>query len=120
MKKRFLIIASIMFLAIMIPLTTKAATISAEPTEMKVGDIVTISIEVNTTNAKAVQFDLEFDNTTYEYVPDSAKSELDSTGSNLLDDKTVRVAGFNFNSNNTATLVTLQFTAKNTGKKYTI
>ena len=44
----------------MIPLTVNAATISAEPTEMKVGDIVTVTVEVNTADAEAVQFDLVF------------------------------------------------------------
>ena len=61
MKKRILTIATMLFLAIMIPLTVNAATISAEPTEMKVGDIVTVTVEVNTADTEAVQFDLDFD-----------------------------------------------------------
>ena len=115
MKKRILTIATMLFLAIMIPLTVNAATISAEPTEMKVGDIVTVTVEVNTADTEAVQFDLDFDDSKYEYVLGSAESELDSTESNLLDKDTVRVSAFNFDTNATAQKVTLKFKARNAG-----
>ena len=75
---------------------------------MKVGDIVTVTVEVNTADTEAVQFDLDFDDSKYEYVLGSAESELDSTESNLLDKDTVRVSAFNFDTNATAQKVTLK------------
>jgi len=61
MKKRILTIAALLFLAIMIPLTVNAATISAEPQNMEVGEEVTVTVEIDTADVESVQFDLKFD-----------------------------------------------------------
>lgn len=115
MKKRILTIAALLFLAIMIPLTVNAATISAEPQNMEVGEEVTVTVEIDTADVESVQFDLKFDNAKYEYVIDSATSDLDSTRSNLMAVDTVRVSAYNIDGTDSTEKVTLKFKAINSG-----
>lgn len=115
MKKRILIMAALLFLAIMIPLTVNAATISAEPQNMEVGEEVTVTVKIDTADVESVQFDLKFDNTKYEYVIDSATSKLDSTRANLMAIDTVRVSAYNINGTDSTETVSLKFKAKNSG-----
>lgn len=99
MKKLSLGIVTIMLvLAIMLPVTVNAATLTTKTTEMNVGDIV--EIEVTTNQAvESIQFDLKFDRSKYEYVVDSATTEgkLEATDSNYIANDIVRVSAFDFN-----------------------
>ncbi|MCI8654840.1 MAG: hypothetical protein HFJ48_03070 [Clostridia bacterium] len=114
MKKLFLgIVAMILMLAIMIP-TVNAATISPDKTEMKVGEIVTITLRTDD-DVEYIQFDLKFDNTKFEYMNDSAKSTLNSTGSNLTSKDVVTVSAFDLNGATTKE-ISLQFKAISTGE----
>ena len=98
MKKLSLGIVTIMLvLAIMLPVTVNAATLTTKTTQMNVGDIV--EIEVTTDQAvESIQFDLKFDRSKYEYVVDSATTDgkLEATDSNYIANDMVRVSAFDF------------------------
>lgn len=114
MKKLFLgIVTIVLALAIMLP-TVNAATLSPDRTEMKVGDIVTITLTTND-EVEYLQFDLKFDNTKFEYMKDSAKSTLSATGSNLTSSDVVTVSAFDLNGGTTKE-ISLQFKAISTGE----
>ncbi len=112
MKKLSLGIVTIMLvLAIMLPVTVNAATLTTKTTEMNVGDVV--EIEVTTNQAvESIQFDLKFDRSKYEYVVDSATTEgkLEATDSNYIANDIVRVSAFDFNGAKADT-VKMQFKA---------
>ena len=99
MKKLSLGIVTIMLvLAIMLPVTVNAATLTTQTTQMNVGDVV--EIEVTTNQAvESIQFDLKFDRSKYEYVVDSATTDgkLEATDSNYIANDIVRVSAFDFN-----------------------
>lgn len=99
MKKLSLGIVTIMLvLAIMLPVTVNAATLTTETTEMNVGDVV--EIEVTTNQAvESIQFDLKFDRSKYEYEVDSATTDgkLEATDSAYIANDIVRVSAFDFN-----------------------
>lgn len=110
MKKSFFgTITVMLLLAMVLPLSVNAATLTVDKSEMNVGDVVTV--EVNTKqNVESIQFDLQFDSSKYEYVNDSAVSDLDSTDSNLIAGDMVRVSAFDMNAAEADT-VTLKFKA---------
>ena len=110
MKKSFFgTITVMLLLAMVLPLSVNAATLTVDKSEMNVGDVVTV--EVNTKqNVESIQFDLQFDSSKYEYVNDSAVSDLDSTDSNLIAGDVVRVSAFDMNAAEADT-VTLKFKA---------
>lgn len=110
MKKSFFgTITVMLLLAIVLPLSVNAATLTVDKSEMNVGDVVTV--EVNTKqNVESIQFDLQFDSSKYEYVNDSAVSDLDSTDSNLIAKDMVRVSAFDMNAAKADT-VTMKFKA---------
>lgn len=113
MKKLFLgIVTIILALAIMLP-TVNAATLSPDKTEMKVGEIVTVTLTTNN-EVEYLQFDLKFDNTKFEYMKDSAKSTLSATASNLTSNDIVTVSAFDLNGGTTKE-ISLQFKAISTG-----
>lgn len=114
MKKLFLgIVTIVLALAIMLP-TVNAATLSPDRTEMKVGDIVTVTLTTNN-EVEYLQFDLKFDNTKFEYMKDTAKSTLSATGSNLTSSDVVTVSAFDLNGGTTKE-ISLQFKAISTGE----
>lgn len=98
MKKLSLGIVTIMLvLAIMLPVTVNAATLTTKTNQMNIGDIV--EIEVTTNQAvESIQFDLKFDRSKYEYVVDSATTDgkLEATDSNYIATDIVRVSAFDF------------------------
>lgn len=106
MKKLSLGIVTIMLvLAIMLPVTVNAATLTTKTTEMNVGDVV--EIEVTTNQAvESIQFDLKFDRSKYEYVVDSATTDgkLEATDSNYIANDIVRVSAFDFNGAKASTV----------------
>ncbi len=110
MKKSFFgTITVMLLLAMVLPLSVNAATLTVDKSEMNVGDVVTV--EVNTKqNVESIQFDLQFDSSKYEYVNDSAVSDLDSTDSNLIAKDMVRVSAFDMNAEKADT-VTMKFKA---------
>lgn len=110
MKKSFFgTITVMLLLAMVLPLSVNAATLTVDKSEMNVGDVVTV--EVNTKqNVESIQFDLQFDSSKYEYVNDSAVSDLDSTDSNLIAKDMVRVSAFDMNAAKADT-VTMKFKA---------
>lgn len=114
MKKLFLGIVTIMLaLVIMVP-TVNAAKLSTDKTEMKVGEIVTVTLTTDD-EVEYLQFDLKFDNTKFEYLKDSAKSTLSATGSNLTSSDVVTVSAFDLKEGTTKEL-SLQFKAISTGE----
>lgn len=116
MKKLFLgIVTAMLLLGMMLPLSVNAATLTLEKgkTEMKVKDTVEVTVTLDNP-AEEFQFDLKFDNKKYQYINGSAKSELDSTHSNLIANDVVRVSAFDLNGKTTKT-ATLKFKAINTG-----
>lgn len=114
MKKLFLgIVTIVLALAIMLP-TVNAATLSPDRTEMKVGDIVTVTLTTNN-EVEYLQFDLKFDNTKFEYMKDTAKSTLSATGSNLTSSDVVTVSAFDLDGGTTKE-ISLQFKAISTGE----
>ncbi len=116
MKKVFLRIVTVMLLlGIMLPLSANAATLTLEKgkTEMKVKDTVEVTVTLDN-SAEEFQFDLKFDAKRYQYINGSAKSDLDSTRSNLIAADVVRVSAFDTNGKTTKT-ATLQFRAIKTG-----
>ena len=88
MKKLFLSMTVIM-LAVMLPLTANAATINAVTpngkSEMQVGDIVEVTVKLDEKQVESMQFDLEYDNTKFQYVQESAQSDLNSTLSHEIE-----------------------------------
>lgn len=115
MKKIFLKTIAIILLLVMIcPGFVNAATISINKLDgMKVDE--TVKVTISTQNPVSnMQFDIEFDSTKYEYIPNSAKSALESTYSSLCKKDTVRVSAVDYNGKSSKT-VTLEFKAIATG-----
>lgn len=114
MKKLFLsTITLVMLVSVLMPVAVQAATLTTNKSEMKVDDIVDVTVSMNQ-DVESIQFDMQFDNSKYEYVNNSAQSNLDATASNLISENTVRVSAFNL-SNTKANSVTLKFKATNVG-----
>lgn len=110
MKKSFFGIVTIMLLlAMVLPLSVNAATLSVDKSEMNVGDIVTVEVTTKQ-DVESIQFDLQFDHSKYEYVNDSVASDLDATDSNLIAENMVRVSAFDMNQAKADT-VTMKFRA---------
>lgn len=121
MKKLFLSITVIM-LAVMLPLTANAATINAitpnGKSEMQVGDIVEVTVKLDEKQVESMQFDLEYDNTKFKYVQESAESDLNSTLSHEIEPGIVRVSVIDDKvDGKTDNEVTMKFEAKATGEK---
>lgn len=116
MKKIFLkTIAIILLLEMICPAFANAATLSINKLDgMKVDE--TVKVTISTQNPVSnMQFDLEFDNTKYEYIPNSAKSALESTYSSLKGSNNVRVSSVDYSGGSAKTL-TLEFKAIATGE----
>lgn len=116
MKKVFLkTIAIILLLEMICPIFVNAATLSINRLDgMKVDETVKVTISTDDFVSN-MQFDLEFDNTKYEYVANSAKSALESTYSSLKGNNIVRVSSVDYDGRSTKTL-TLEFKAISTGE----
>ncbi len=118
MKTKILgIVTMVTVLLMMLVSSVNAAEFTADKTEMKKGDEVTLTVTLEEP-AQSVQFDVEFDASKYEYVTDSVKSDLVYTGSNLIgdNDNVVRVSAF-ANGNETTTTITLTFKALENGEE---
>ena len=116
MKTKILgIVTMVTVLLMMLVSSVNAAEFTADKTEMKKGDEVTLTVTLEDP-AQSVQFDVEFDASKYEYVKDSAKTDLVFTGSNLIKDNVVRVSAF-ANGNETTTTITLTFKALENGEE---
>ncbi len=112
MKKLLLGIVTVMLVfAMILPVSVNAATITADKSEMEVGDIVTLKVTTNP--AESIQFDLLYDSNKYRFI--TATSDLDATGSNVIETGIVRVSAFDRNGGE-AEEVVLQFEATNPGK----
>lgn len=117
MKKTIMGVVTIVTVLFICLLATSvnAASISADNAKISKGDIVTITVKVDDP-AQLIQFDLSYDSTVYEYVENSAKSDLEATSSAVQKDgETVRVSAFTLGSTTTDTL-TLQFKAIENGE----
>lgn len=116
MKTKILgIVTMVTVLLMMLVSSVNAAEFTADKTEMKKGDEITLTVTLEEP-AQSVQFDVEFDASKYEYVKDSAKTDLVFTGSNLIKDNVVRVSAF-ANGDETTTTVTLTFKALENGEE---
>ena len=115
MKTKILgIVTMVTVLLMMLVSSVNAAEFTADKTEMQKGDEVTLTVTLEEA-AQSVQFDVEFDASKYEYVENSAKSDLVATASNELVEGVVRVSGFAM-GNETTTTVTLTFKAIENGE----
>lgn len=117
MKKVFLrIIAVILLLVIMMPVFSDAAILlTNQPNGLTVGENVKITVSLENSPVDIMQFDLQFDNSKYEYVKDSASSKLKYTSSNLISENTVRVSAFDLDGKKTDSL-TLEFNCIGAGE----
>lgn len=115
MKRKILGIVTMVTLVLMMLVTSvNAADFTADKTEMKKGDIVTLTITTET-EVESMQFDITYDTTKYQYVENSATSAL-TTGSNIISDGVVRVSALSITGTTTNT-VTLQFEALENGEE---
>ena len=97
----------------MLVTSANAATMTADKTEMQKEEIVTITVTTEQEVA-SMQFDIAFDSSKYEYVVDSAESELANTASRVISDGVVRVSAFE--SGNATNTLTLKFKAIDNGE----
>ena len=95
MKKLFLgIITTMLLLTIVLPLSVNAATfITKTASEISTGEIVELEIQTSS-KVESMQFDVEFNPDQFEYVIDSAESELSETASNYIGSNKVRVSAY--------------------------
>ena len=116
MRKKILGIVTIVTLVLMMLVTSvNAAEFTADKTEIKKGDIVTLTVKVDEPT-QVIQFDVAYDATKYEYVADSASSALEATSSADQGNGTVRVSAFATGATTTADTLTLQFKAIENGE----
>ncbi|MCI8470773.1 MAG: hypothetical protein HFJ35_04755 [Clostridia bacterium] len=119
MKKLFLgIITTMLLLTIVLPLSVNAATfITKTASEISTGEIVELEIQTSS-KVESMQFDVEFNPDQFEYVIDSAESELSETASNYIASNKVRVSAYGVAEANgqqpVADTVTMKFKAKTT------
>lgn len=121
MKKLFLSMTVIM-LAVILPLTANAATISAVTpngkNEITVGDIVEITVKLDEKQVESMQFDLEYNTDNFKYIQESAESDLNSTLSHEIEPGVVRVSVIDDKEDGkTDNEVTMKFQAKAKGEK---
>ena len=114
MKTKILgIVTMVTVLLAMLVTSANAATMTADKTEMQKEEIVTITVTTDQEVA-SMQFDIAFDSSKYEYVVDSAESELANTASRVISDGVVRVSAFE--SGNATNTLTLKFKAIDNGE----
>ncbi len=119
MKKLFLgIITTMLLLSIVLPLSVNAATfITKSGAEIMAGDMVELEVKTSS-KVESMQFDVEFNPDQYEYVLNSAESELNETASNYIAANQVRVSAYGVADVNgqqpVADIVTMKFKAKTT------
>jgi len=110
-----------LILAVMLPLTANAATITAAEkkgkSEATIGEVIDVVVKLDEKEVESMQFDLKYDNQKFKYVQESAKSKLDSTLSHEIEPGVVRVSVIdNKNDGKTDNEVTMQFEAIGEGK----
>lgn len=114
MKTKILGIVTIVTIVLMMLVSSvNAADFTADKTEMKKGDIVTLTVTTDQ-KVESAQFDISFDTKYYSYVENSASSNL-TTGSNVIRDGVVRVSALSISGDTTNT-ITLQFKALENGE----
>ena len=114
MKTKILgIVTMVTVLLAMLVTSANAATMTADKREMQKEEIVTITVTTEQEVA-SMQFDIAFDSSKYEYVVDSAESELANTASRVISDGVVRVSAFE--SGNATNTLTLKFKAIDNGE----
>lgn len=115
MKKLFLnIIAVMLLLAVIFPLSANAATLKVSEETMKVGDKVTVTVTLDK-DAESIQFDLKFDNTKYKFLEpknqDLNENALNSAMAHAVSSDTVRVSAVDTTGNKATKTVDLEFEA---------
>ena len=117
MRKKILGIVTIVTLVLMMLVTSvNAAEFTADKTEIKKGDIVTLTVTTDQ-NVEVIQFEVGYDSSKFEYVANSATSALESTSSRVMEDGLVRVSAFSTADPATQTnTITLQFKALENGE----
>ena len=118
MKKLFLnLVAIVLLLVIAFPIVSNAATLEASEKNMKVGEIVYVTVRTEE-SLESIQFDLKFDNTKYKFLEPKDQiledNELDSAMAHKVSDDTVRVSAVDTNLKTTKEVV-LEFEAIKTG-----
>jgi len=112
MKKLFLnIIAVMLLLAVIFPLSANAATLKVSEETMKVGDKVTVTVTLDK-DAESIQFDLKFDNTKYKFLEpknqDLNENALNSAMAHAVSSDTVRVSAVDTTGNKATKTVDLE------------
>lgn len=121
MKKFHSIMVITLILAVMLPLTANAATITAAEkkgkSEATIGEIIDVVVKLDEKEAESMQFDLKYDNTKFKYVQESAQSDLNSTLSHEIEPGVVRVSVIDNNDDGkTDNEVSMKFEAIGEGK----
>lgn len=118
MKKLFLnLVAIMLLLAVAFPIVSNAATLEASEKNMKVGEIVYVTVKTEK-SLESIQFDLKFDNTKYKFIEPKNQiledNDLDSAMAHQVLEDTVRVSAVDTNLETTKEVV-LEFEAIKTG-----
>ncbi len=121
MKKFRSIMVITLILAVMLPLTANAATITVAEkkgkSEATIGEIIDVVVKLDEKEAESMQFDLKYDNTKFKYVQESAQSDLNSTLSHEIEPGVVRVSVIdNKDNEKTDNEVSMKFEAIGEGK----
>ncbi len=121
MKKTVLgIITIVMLVATMFSTSVKAASLSVDKTEIKKGEIVTVTIKADE-NVESMQFDLKFNTAKYKFVEDySIKTDLRTLDYNIKENSELKEAVLTvsaFDTSITTDTLTLQFEALEDGEK---
>lgn len=121
MKKFRSIMVITLILAVMLPLTANAATITAAEkkgkSEATIGEVIDVVVKLDEKEAESMQFDLKYDNTKFKYVQESAQSDLNSTLSHEIEPGVVRVSVIDNNdAGKTDNEVSMKFEAIGEGK----
>lgn len=113
MKKTILGVAILALVLIMMIGSVNAASIAPNNTEIKKGETVKVTVTVDPTSA--VQFDLKYDNTKFEYLGASAGSLGDNAGAENAG--VVSVAAFALDGTTKTEIATVDFKALETVEK---
>lgn len=115
MKKTILGVAILAIVLITMMGSVNAASVTGSTTKVEKGDNKTVSVKVNMEATSAVQFDLTFDNTRFEYAGASAGALGSDVGA--VSGNVVKVAAFATNGTSTTKEVTVNFKVKDTAKE---
>lgn len=120
MKKTVLgIITIVMLVVMMFTTSVNAAELKTDKTEMKKGEIVTVTIKTGE-NVESMQFDLKFNTAKYKFVEDSIKTALKMVDYNIKENAELKEGVLTVSAMDTSVTtdtLTLKFEALEDGEK---